>query len=62
MEIRVLITYLQSICPKVNLIARLEFELANYDVAIQYIIQYAMRTLGIIRNASKLISSIPIYY
>ena len=31
-------------CTKINAIARLEFELADYDVAVQHISHYAMQT------------------
>ena len=35
----------ESICPKVNILARLEFELANYDVADQQVCYYAPWTV-----------------
>ena len=34
----------KGICPKVNVIVRLEFELAYYDSAVQRFIHYATRT------------------
>ena len=34
-------TFPKSICPKVNVIAQVEFELANYDVKVQYVNHYA---------------------
>ena len=49
-------TFPMGICSKVNVIARLEIELAYYDVAVQNVIHCAMRihtwgnkTLGRIR-------------
>ena len=36
----------KGINPKVNVIAQLEFELAYYDVAVQYVSHYAMETLS----------------
>ena len=40
-------TTLKNICPKVNVIARLEFELAYYHVAVQHISHYAIAPLEI---------------
>ena len=37
-------TFPNGISPKVNIIARLEFELAYYDVTVQNFIHYSMRT------------------
>ena len=37
-------TFTKGICPKVNVIAWLEFELAYYDSAVQRFNHYAMRT------------------
>ena len=36
-------TFSKGICPKVNVIAWLEFKIACYDVAVQHISDYAMR-------------------
>ena len=36
--------FAKGINPKVNVIVRLEFELAYYDVTVQHISQYAMGT------------------
>ena len=47
-EDKVIHTFLKSIGPKVNLIDRLEFELAYYDVAVEYISHYATGTLTLI--------------
>ena len=41
-------TFLKGICPKVNVIARLEFELAYYDVAVQLFSYNSMGTLPFI--------------
>ena len=38
-------TFLKGICPKVNAIARLEYELAYYDSAVHCINHYTTRTL-----------------
>ena len=38
-------TFPKSICPKVNVIARLEYELAYYDSAVHRFNHYATRTL-----------------
>ena len=38
-------TFPKGISPKVNVIARLEFELAYYDVVVQYVSHYATTTL-----------------
>ena len=43
-EIRRFIPFPKVISLKVNIIAQLEFELTNYDVAVQHISHYAMRT------------------
>ena len=40
-------TFAKSICPKVNVMVQLEFELAYYNVAVQHISHYAMATLFI---------------
>ena len=37
-------TFTKGICPKVNAMARLEFELAYYDSAVQRFNQYTTRT------------------
>ena len=37
-------TFPKGICPKVNIIARLEFELAYYDSVVQRFNHYATRT------------------
>ena len=37
-------TFLKVICPKVNVIVRLEFELAYYDIEVKDINHYAART------------------
>ena len=37
-------TFPKGICPKVNAIARLEYELADYDSAIQRFSHYTTRT------------------
>ena len=41
-------TFMKGIRPKINVIASLEFEFAYYNVRVQYIIHYAMRTLLVI--------------
>ena len=38
-------TFLKGICPKVNVIARLEFKLAYYDAAFQRFNHYTTNTL-----------------
>ena len=38
-------TFPKGICPKVNVIARLEYEVANYDSAVQRFYHYTTRTL-----------------
>ena len=38
-------TFPKGINPKVNVIARLEFRLANYDVAVQHVNQCAVETV-----------------
>ena len=38
-------TFPKSICPKVNVIARLEYELAYYDSALHRFNHYTTRTL-----------------
>ena len=38
-------TFLNDIRPKVNVLARLEFDHAYFDVAVQHISHYAMGTL-----------------
>ena len=40
-------TFSKGISLKVNRLARLEFELIYYDVAVQYISHYATKTLPI---------------
>ena len=45
LEIKRSHTFPKSISPKVNVIARLEFELSNYYVAVQHISHYATVTL-----------------
>ena len=37
-------TFPRVICPKVNIIARLEFELVYYELTVQYISHYTMGT------------------
>ena len=37
-------TFSKGICPKANIIARLEFELAYYDSAVHCFNHYTMRT------------------
>ena len=37
-------TFPKGICPKVNIIVRLEFELAYYDCAVQRFNYYTMKT------------------
>ena len=37
-------TFPMGICPKVNVIARLEYELAYYDSAVHHFIHYTTRT------------------
>ena len=43
-RIREVIPLFKSICPKVNVIARLEFEIAYYDSAVQRINHYTTKT------------------
>ena len=40
-------TFPKGICPKVNVIARLEFELENYDPAVQCFNHYTTRTFPV---------------
>ena len=40
-------TFPKGICPKVNVIARLEYELAYYDSAVHRFIHYTTRTMVI---------------
>ena len=44
LEDKMIHTFPQSICPKVNTIARLEFELAYDDSAVQHFNPYTTRT------------------
>ena len=37
-------TILESICPKVNAIARLEFELANFETSVEHFNYYTTGT------------------
>ena len=37
-------TFRKGISPKVNVIVQLQFKLANYDVTIQHISHYMMKT------------------
>ena len=48
-------TFPKGICPKVNVIARLEYELAYYDSAVQRFNHYTSRTppWGMIRQNSQ---------
>ena len=41
-------TFPKGICPKVNVIARLEYELAYYDSAVHYFNHYNTRTAPLI--------------
>ena len=45
MMVKVVHTFFKSISPKVNITARLEFELTYYDVTIQHVSNYATGTL-----------------
>ncbi len=45
-------TFPEGICPKVNVIARLEFELAYYDSAVQRFNHYTTRMPPIDRTLS----------
>ena len=38
--------FLKDICPKVNVMARVEFELVYYDVTVYYVCCYATRILS----------------
>ena len=47
-------TFTKGICPKVNVIARLEFELVYYDSAVHRFNHYTRRTpLGALRTVLK---------
>ena len=48
-------TFLKGIIPKVNIIAQLEFELAYYDVTVQYVSYYASGTIPIFEKLNWII-------
>ena len=48
-------TWLKGICPKVNMIARLEFELAHYHVEVLHIIRYVASAPSSLIGAIRLI-------
>ena len=54
-RIRVFISFPKGICPKVNVIAWLEYELAYYDSVSQRVNHYAMRTHPIILGVLDII-------
>ena len=49
-------TFPQGICPKVNVIARLEYELAYYDSAVHRFNHYTTRTPPVYLNSKLFIS------
>ena len=52
----------QSISLKMNMIVQLEFKLAYYNIAVQYIIHNAIVTLSAIRYTHKDVSKIAHWY
>ena len=53
MGIRRVHTFSKGISPKVSVIARLGFELAYYDIAVQHVNHYATWTLTYINLVKK---------